>query len=150
MTAPATRTWPSAPASPARADGQEDGLNQSASLRFVVGNVNLEALSERITELGRPSSPPELHMGFARGHTDAPKVEALIDLGVEEGVWTDADAAYIQFFSVPGRPGELAFNCPRVTYVNGAKAEDLTRVQIEGRKIIPQHHRLVPAVPAGL
>ncbi|NPV47742.1 MAG: FAD-dependent oxidoreductase [Armatimonadetes bacterium] len=123
---------------PCESGRQEDGLNQSASLRFVVGNVDLQALSARLEELDRPSAPPELHMGFAKGHTDAPKIEELIDRGVAEGVWTEAEAVYIQFFSIPGRPGEVAFNCPRVTYINGARAEDLTRVQIEGRRMIPR------------
>lgn len=124
---------------PCESGRPEDGLNQSASLRFVLGNVDLEALSVKITELtGRPSQPPQIQMGFSKGHTVAPKIEALIDQASEEGVFTPEEGGYIQFFSVPGRPGEVAFNCPRITFVNGAKAEDLTRVQVEGRKIIPK------------
>jgi hypothetical protein len=93
----------------------------------------------RITELtDRPCAPPELELGFSKGHTIAPKVEAIVDQATEEGVFTAEEGGYVQFFSVPGRPGEVAFNCPRVTYVNGAKAEDLTRVQVEGRRTIPK------------
>lgn len=116
----------------------EDGLNQSASLRFVLGNVDFATLSVCLAELGVPSSGPEIQMGFAKGYTKAPQIEALVDQAVEEGVFTLNEGGYIQFFAVPGRPGELAFNCPRILEINGAKAEDLTRVEIEGRRIIPK------------
>lgn len=118
---------------------EEDGLNQSASLRFVAGNVDLEALAARVAELtDRPCEAPLVQMGFSKGHTVAPKIEAIVDQAAEEGVFTPEEGGYVQFFSIPGRPGEVAFNCPRVTYVNGAKTEDLTKVQIEGRRIIPK------------
>ena len=117
----------------------EDGLNQSASLRFVVGNVDLAALAVRVSELtDQPCAPPEVQMGFSKGHTVAPKIEAIIDQAAAEGVFTAEEGGYVQFFSVPGRPGEIAFNCPRVTFVNGARAEDLTKVQVRGRRIIPK------------
>jgi hypothetical protein len=123
---------------PCESGRPEDGLNQSASLRFVLGNVDLDVLSGLLTELGVPSAPPELTMGFARGYTQAPQVEALLDQAIAEGCLTADEAGYFQIFSIPGRPGEVAFNCPRVTHINGARADDLTRVQVEGRKIIPK------------
>lgn len=117
----------------------EDGLNQSASLRFVVGNVDLMALAIRVAELtDMPCEPPEVQMGFSKGHTVAPKIEAIVDQAAADGVFTPEEGGYVQFFSVPGRPREVAFNCPRVTFVNGAKAEDLTKVQVQGRKTIPK------------
>lgn len=116
----------------------EDGMNQSASLRFVVGNVDYEALAARLVELDRVVEPPVFGMGFARGHTQAPKIEALIDQAIADGVLTADEGGYLQFFTIPGRPGEVAFNCPRILCINGARAEDLTRVQIEGRRIIPK------------
>lgn len=124
---------------PCESGRPEDGLNQSASLRFVVGNVDLDALAVRITELtDRPCSPPEVQMGFSKGHTVAPKIEEIVDRAAFEGVFTPEEGGYVQFFSVPGRPGEVAFNCPRVTFVNGARAEDLTKVQVQGRRTIPK------------
>lgn len=124
---------------PCESGRPEDGLNQSASLRFVVGNVDLAALAVRVAELtDRPCSPPEVSMGFSKGHTVAPKIEAIVDEAAAEGVFTAEEGGYVQFFSVPGRPGEIAFNCPRVTYVNGARAEDLTKVQVQGRRTIPK------------
>lgn len=124
---------------PCESGRPEDGLNQSASLRFVVGNVDLEALAVRITELtDRPCAPPEVQLGFSKGHTVAPKIEEIVDRAAQEGVFTAEEGGYVQFFSIPGRPGEVAFNCPRVTFVNGAKAEDLTKVQVQGRRVIPK------------
>jgi hypothetical protein len=124
---------------PCESGRPEDGLNQSASLRFVVGNVDLEALAVKITELtDRPASPPELSFGFSKGFTVAPKIEALVDQAAADGVFTPEEGGYVQFFSIPGRPGEVAFNCPRITFVNGATAEDLTKVQVQGRKVIPK------------
>lgn len=124
---------------PCESGRPEDGLNQAASLRFVVGNVDLAALAAKITELtGQPAQPPELSLGFAKGYTVAPALEALVDQAVAEGVFSPEEGGYIQFFSIPGRPGEIAFNCPRITYVNGARAEDLTKVQLQGRRIIPK------------
>lgn len=115
-----------------------DGLNQAASLRFVAGNVDLAALAARLRELDCPTEPPEVQMGFSRGYTEAPQFEALLDEAVADGVLTADESGYVQFFSIPGRPGEVAFNCPRITLVNGARAADLTKVQVQGRQIIPK------------
>ncbi|MCE5240428.1 FAD-dependent oxidoreductase [bacterium] len=124
---------------PCESGRPEDGLNQSASLRFVLGNVDLDALAVKITELtDRPCQPPELSMGFSKGFTVAPKIEAIVDQATADGVFAPEEGGYVQFFSIPGRPGEVAFNCPRITFVNGAKAEDLTKVQVQGRKVIPK------------
>jgi hypothetical protein len=122
---------------PCESGRPEDGLNQSASLRFVVGNVDIEALAVRLRELGAVGQPPLADFGFAKGHTKSPAIEALLDQATADGVLTEDEAGYFQFFAVPGRPGEIAYNCPRLLRINGARAEDLTRVQIEGRKIIP-------------
>lgn len=116
----------------------EDGLNQSASLRFVMGGVDLEALAQFIEDRGQPvGNRTRFSLGFARGVPEN-ALTALMAQAEEDGVFTAEEGGYIQFFTVPGRPGELAFNCPRVTHVNGATAEDLTRVQVQGRRTIPK------------
>jgi len=56
---------------------------------------------------------------------------------VQTGVIEEEDAVYFQLFSMPGRPGEAAFNCPRITKrVRGHSVEDLTYAQIVGRQKI--------------
>jgi hypothetical protein len=117
----------------------EDGLNQSASLRFVVAGVDLQALADFLTAHGRPCpNPARFGWGFARGGVGDSPLERLAAQAEADGVFSAEEGGYIQFFTVPGRPGEVAFNCPRITHINGARVEDLTRAQVEGRKIIPK------------
>ena len=59
-----------------------------------------------------------------------------MDQAEADGVLSPEEGGYVQAFSIPNRPGELAFNCPRITHVNGASAADLTRCQILGRRRI--------------
>jgi len=116
----------------------EDGLNQSVSLRFVMAGVDWDALAAWLQERGVGGTPPHLHLGFTRGRELYQWLEELLDRAVAEGVFVNDEAGYFQFFTVPGRPGEACFNCPRVLRINGARAEDLTRAQIEGRRMIPR------------
>ncbi len=114
-----------------------DGMNQAASLRFTMGNVDLETLGGFLTEIsGTPHAPPKLQFGFSRGLGTAPHLEAIVNQAEADGVLSPAEGGYVQAFSVPGRPGEMAFNCPRITHVNGARAEDLTRCEVLGRQRI--------------
>ncbi|MBC7286694.1 MAG: FAD-dependent oxidoreductase [Armatimonadetes bacterium] len=114
----------------------EDGLNQSASLRFTMGGVDFDALAAWLQERGVTVQPPNIAFGFTRGYHKDHWMNALIDQAEEEGVFAPGEGGYIQFFSVPGRPGELFFNCPRIMKVNCARAEDLTYAQIRGRQLI--------------
>ncbi|MEN6346174.1 MAG: FAD-dependent oxidoreductase [Armatimonadia bacterium] len=124
---------------PCESGRPEDGLNQSASLRFVMGGVDLKALADFLNANGCPCpSPVRFGAGFAKGGVGNNPMERLAERAEEDGVFSAEEGGYIQFFTVPGRPGELAFNCPRVTHINGAKAEDLTRVQMQGRRVIPK------------
>jgi len=124
---------------PCESGNPVDGVNQAATLRFVVGHVDLEALAVRITELGgRSCRPPLVQAGLSATPTAPPAIRDLVERGAAEGVYDPKDGGYIQFFSIPGRPGEVAFNCPRVSFVDGARAEDLTRVQVAGRRLIPK------------
>jgi len=115
----------------------EDGLNQSASLRFVVGGVDLEALAGWLQRHGVNAAPPKLGFGFARGFNTPEWMEEMLDQAAREGIFSDEEGGYIQFFSMPNRSGELFFNCPRIMKVNCARAEDLTHAQVEGRRLIP-------------
>jgi hypothetical protein len=122
---------------PCESGREEDGLNQPASLRFILGNVDLEALAGFLSELdGAPHAPPQVEFGFSRGLGTAPHLEKLVDQAEADGVLSPTEGGYLQAFSIPGRPGEMAFNCPRLTHVNGARVEDLTRSQIVGRRRI--------------
>jgi len=116
---------------------EADGMNQAASLRFIMGNVDLAALGVFLTEIsGRVHQPPKLEFGFSRGLGTASHLEAIVNQAEADGVLSPAEGGYVQAFSVPGRPGQMAFNCPRITHVNGARVEDLTQCEIIGRQRI--------------
>ena len=122
---------------PCMSGREEDGMNQAASLRFIMGHVDLEALGEFLTEIsGQTHEPPRVTFGFSRGLGTAPWIEELVNQAEADGVLSPAEGGYVQAFSVPGRPGEMAFNCPRITHVNGARVEDLTKCEILGRQRI--------------
>ena len=122
---------------PCESGRPEDGLNQSASLRFIMSGVDWQACADHLTEIsGNPHSPPKLTFGFSRGLGTAPHIEALVDRAEADGVFSPAEGGYIQAFAIPSRPGDMAFNCPRITHVNGTLVEDLTRCQVLGRQRI--------------
>ena len=122
---------------PCQSGREADGMNQAASLRFIMGHVDLEALGAFLEEIsGKPHRPPKLQFGFSRGLGTAPWIEDLVNRAEADGVLSPAEGGYVQAFSIPGRPGEMAFNCPRITHVNGARVEDLTRCQVLGRQRI--------------
>ncbi|MCX7597547.1 MAG: FAD-dependent oxidoreductase, partial [Armatimonadetes bacterium] len=104
----------------------EDGLNQSASLRFIMAGVDWDALTAWLNEPGVGGQPPRLHLGFTRDREVYPWMEELLERAVADGVFVDDEAGYFQFFTLPGRPGEAIFNCPRLLRINGTRAEDLT------------------------
>lgn len=116
---------------------QPGGLNQAMSLRFHLGNVDIQRLATFLTEIDprRKHTPPLIEgaMVWGGGHA----LEPFFRKAVEEGVLKEEDGNYFQFFSMPGRPGELSFNCPRINeQVNGADASHLTHAQIAGRQAI--------------
>jgi hypothetical protein len=63
-------------------------------------------------------------------------LEPIFRQAVADGVLQESDGNYFQVFSMAGRPGELAFNCPRIaTDTDGTDPFHLTRAQIAGREI---------------
>lgn len=124
----------------------ETGLNQPFSVRFHLGNVNLKELAEFLKSLGPHDVMEEaegsevvlIHsaMVWGRGWT----LEPVFRKAVEDGVLRESDGDYFQFFSVAGRPRELAFNCPRIsTDINGTNPLHLALAQIKAREITQRY-----------
>jgi len=117
---------------------KEDGLNQAMSLRFNMGGVYFDTFCRFLS--ARDSSGRQYAWPFVETAHTWDKEWPLSDLfrqGVEEGVIEEEDAVYFQLFSMPGRPGEVAFNCPRILErVKGHSAGDLTYAQIVGKQKI--------------
>ncbi len=116
--------------------GDEFGINQAMSLRFSVGNIDLEKFADFLEELeGYRQSLPFFHASHVNGNRQA--LTPYFEKAYQDGVLEETDGDYFQIFGVPGRPGELSFNCPRISSKTDATNVDhLTNAQIEGRQRI--------------
>lgn len=117
--------------------GDEEGYHQAMSLRFLLGNVDLECLCSFLNGVGLSQlSPHFIHFAMVWGRKSP--LEELFRRAVEEGILWERDGNYFQAFSVPGRPGEVAFNCPQVaTELNdGTNPWQLSMAQVDGRKAV--------------
>ncbi|WP_119279599.1 FAD-dependent oxidoreductase, partial [Calidithermus roseus] len=115
----------------------ETGLHQAMSLRFMLGGVDSERLCAFLARHGQPQESPRfMHFWMVWGRKSG--LEPLFRQGVEEGLLLERDGDYFQGFSVPGQPGVISFNCPRLAAElnDGADAWTLSRAQIDGKEAI--------------
>ncbi len=105
----------------------QNEIQQLSSLRFVVGNVNLDKFCEFIKQVDDDENITntyrsdidtnnELHFTTASVNDDN-KIWALdkyLKKGVEDNILKESDRAYFQLFSIAGSNNEVAFNCPRM------------------------------------
>jgi len=115
----------------------EEGKNQPMSLRFALAGVDQERAAAFLAdELGMNcyARPPLFEIGA--GEAKNTPLGPLICSAVADGVLAEDDLGYLQFFSMLGRPGELAFNCPRLAGLSATDAWDLSRAQTIGRQKI--------------
>jgi FAD dependent oxidoreductase len=118
---------------------EEDGMHQAMSLRFNMAGIDLDKFCEFLNEKAPnpvyPWKPP-----FVEAAQTADKewpFSYLFRGAIEKGELTEDDAVYFQIFGMPGRPGEMSFNCPRISSrVDGTNVEDLSFAQLEGRRKI--------------
>jgi hypothetical protein len=127
--------------------GEEpSGSNQPFSVRFNLGNVDLRRFAEFLKSLGRHdvmteadgTGVPLIHtaMVWGKGWT----LEPLFRKAVTDGVLKETDGNYFQAFTMAGRPGELALNCPRISLdTDGTDPFHLTSAQVRGREIIRRY-----------
>jgi len=115
---------------------ESDGMNQPASLRFIAGGVDAERLASFLRGRGHPVPDlAHIEVGYAKG--GAQNLGELWEAGAARGeIPAGEEGVYIQFFTLPGCPGLVAFNCPRVCRVDGTDSASLTWAAIEGRKRI--------------
>ncbi len=115
----------------------EDGLNQPMSLRFALAGVDQERAAAFLAdELGMNcyARPPLFEIGT--GEAKNTPLGPLICAAIADGILENDDLGYLQFFSMLGRPGELAFNCPRIAGLSSTDAWDLSKAQTVGRQKI--------------
>ncbi|GMA16496.1 FAD-dependent oxidoreductase [Deinococcus metallilatus] len=117
--------------------GDEDGVHQAMSLRFTLAGVDTARLCAFLGRHGQPQASPDfLHFWMVWGRKSS--LEPLFREAVAAGVLEERDGDYFQGFSVPGRPGEISFNCPRIRadLNDGSDPWHLSAAQTDGRAAI--------------
>jgi hypothetical protein len=100
---------------------------QQNSLRFIVGNVDIEKFCNFIKEIDQDenitntyrddiNTNDELHFTTACTWDTTKKwaLDNYLRLGVQDGILQESDRAYFQVFSIAGGINQVAFNCPRI------------------------------------
>ncbi|HOJ11013.1 MAG TPA: FAD-dependent oxidoreductase [Clostridiales bacterium] len=117
--------------------GNHKGLNQAVSLRFQMTNIDLERFGLYLESIGQKKDTryPFLHTAAVTGGK-WPLYELFLEK-FAEGYLGKTEITYFQAFSLPGKPRDLAFNCPELGQnKNVIDAWYMSRKQIEGKKSI--------------
>lgn len=119
---------------PCESGRSSDGLNQPASLRFHLGNVDWERTTAFLRENGLPHRRfPSVSYAAGDGARD---LAGYFQRCVAEDRVDAETIRYFQFFAVQGRPGEVSFNCPEIRGCVVPDSHSLSRVQAEGCRMI--------------
>jgi len=125
---------------------ERNGRNQPMSVRFNLANIDIARLSLFLETLGSfdkhlsasGSSIPLIHTAMVWG--GGWPLELVFKDAVKAGVIKESDGNYFQIFTVPGRPGELAFNCPRISdHTDGTNVDHLSSAMRSGRQAIRRY-----------
>lgn len=113
--------------------GDANGVNSSMTLRFEMANVDMEKLSEYLIAGGQTE-----FMHYPTLHVDdfgwCPEFRKFVLEKHHQGELTHLDICHLQFFSIPGKPNNLSFNCPELgNGKNLIDADNLSKKQIEGK-----------------
>lgn len=108
-----------------------ENKKQQNSLRFILGNVNIDEFcdfitkvdkDENITNTYRNERDTDNKLNFTTASTWDTAVHWALDKyllkGVEDGVLAPNDRSYFQVFSVAKGDNQVAFNCPRINNYN--------------------------------
>lgn len=121
----------------------ENHENQPMALRFNLGNVDLKSAQDYFISLGdfdwtdNPVHPDiPLWTTAATWDKDWP-LTPVFKQAVAAGDLDEDDAAYFQIFTLPGRPGEITFNCPRFDHLKQAlDFRERNQALLEGKRRI--------------
>lgn len=128
--------------------GNNKGVNQPVSVRFTMSNIDVQSFSDYVRSLGQKE---ELDVNaFHTAHTlegNLP-LKPEFEKAIETGLLLEEDARYFQCFSVPGRSGELSFNCPEIFEpIDGTDSKQLSRAQIVGKQKIIRYLKFLRTLP---
>lgn len=124
-----------------------NGARQAMSLRFMMGNIDLERFGKWLTENDRTNDSPvynldngDILLSSAFTYERDWTLKPFFDSALKNNDLKKEDAGYFQLFSIPGSPGLVAFNCPRITpeekVLDPLKNEDTSWVLTHGRQMI--------------
>ncbi|MCB8932264.1 MAG: FAD-dependent oxidoreductase [Fimbriimonadaceae bacterium] len=111
--------------------GDEDGIHQPMTLRFAMGNIDLDLLRLGGAEFLRINTPEYAECGYGEAKDGA--LGGPVREAIAEGVLEEDDLGYFQFFTVNGRPRELAFNAPRIAGLDPLDPFEMSRAYQIGR-----------------
>ena len=117
--------------------GNEDGLTQAATLMFDMGGVDLIKammfVRDNPDQMRFPKFAPDVDIEqIVHGIISVAGYYDLVETARQNGKY-EAPGDLIFYIGRP-RMGEVTFNTTHIGNVNGVKAEDLTRAEIEGRR----------------
>jgi hypothetical protein len=116
-----------------------DARNQPMALRFLMADVDLERLQAFMIERDENFTPrlPRFEIGY--GELKNSPLADLVEQAIAAGVLERDDLGYFQLFAMLGRPGEVAFNCPRIHGLSPLDSRDRSEAWQRGRAMI---HRI--------
>lgn len=121
----------------------DTGVNQPMSLRYIIDGVDVEEWGKFFEELKQKTGVNSAasawgHGSYVYAHCcrgNDVTLTPIFNEAVENGDLSEEDHLYWQAFSMPGRLGSVAFNCPEFfVHIDGTNPEDLTIAQVEGKK----------------
>lgn len=126
--------------------GDDTGEHQPLAFRFLMGGVDTDVLIPYLEKLGRFNLTPAVRSGEQPLFTTAMvagknwPLEPLFERALHDGVLQEEDLNYVQLFSMNGRPGEIAFNNPRIReHIDGTNPFHLSFAAVIGRQMIRRY-----------
>lgn len=123
----------------------ETGINQPMSLRYILDGVDVEEWGKFFEEIKQKTGVNSAasawgHGSYVYAHCcrgNDVTLTPVFNAAVDAGDLTEEDHLYWQAFSMPGRLGSVAFNCPEFfVHIDGTSPEDLTLAQVKGKEAI--------------
>ena len=97
---------------------KKTGKNQPLTFRFEMGGIDVKKLyhyvAVELKEDWCKSKPPYFEIAEAMHRTQRYKLEALMEKGVETGEITQAEADYLQAYTILGKNGVMSMYCPEI------------------------------------
>lgn len=126
--------------------GDDQGEHQPLAFRFMLGGLDLAVLTNFLQETGRTSVTRANRPGDVDLVTSAMvegrdwPLEPLFQQALADGVLEKEDLNYVQLFSMNGRPGEVAFNNPRIRdLIDGTDPFHLSHAVVTGRAMVARY-----------